>query len=81
VPKLIADTNPVLETVAIRGLELNHGVVGCAVPEPVKAEVPPLMAVKVPVGAEGGIAGSRVMYIVSFIVGQEDEELALPITR
>ena len=48
VPALIPVTTPVLETVAMAVLEDVQGVVACAVAEPVKVEVLPTQAFKVP---------------------------------
>ena len=68
VPALTPVTTPVLETVAIAVLEDVQGVVACAVAEPVKVDVLPTQAFKVPLMVGNALTVKLAVVIQSFVL-------------
>ena len=68
VPALTPVTTPALETVATAVFEDVHGVVACAVAEPVSVEVLPIQAFKVPLIVGKGFTVNVAVVIQSFVL-------------
>jgi hypothetical protein len=68
VPALIPVTTPALETVAIAVLDEVQGVVACGLAEPVKVDVLPTQATKVPVIVGSSFTVKLAVVIQSFVL-------------